>query len=133
MADEKKASSEVRTPLDGEAIVAALSDLRDEQAKLRAKVEGAFKEGGAITKLTNGLIDVQRQVGEAGPKIEKRLEALDAKVHPVSKVEKAVLIFGAVAITNLCLRLISGTSTLPMQHGVSTRSVLETLSYLVSP
>lgn len=133
MADEKQPSSEVPTPIDGAAVVAALNNLRDEQAKLRVKIEGAFKEGGAITKLTNGLLEVQREMGEAGPKIEKRFDVLEAKVHPVSKVEKAVLIFGAVAITNLCLRLISGTSALPVQHGVSTRSVLETLSYLVSP
>lgn len=128
-ADEKNVGSEgaVEDP-----VLKALNGLRTEQQKLRGSIEAVMKEGGPITKLANEMLELRKEIGQTGPIINARMDTLERKVHPVSRVEKAVLVVGAVAITNLALRLLSG-ATAPPQRGAAAPSLLEQLSYLVAP
>lgn len=111
-----------------------LSDLREGQKKLHERLDGMVKEGGTLTTFTNAVLKVGQDVSDTKTAIDKRIDVLERKVHPVGRVEKAVLVVGAVAITNLALRLISGGMAAPTQQGGSTlRSALQTFAYYVSP
>lgn len=120
------------TPRD-EGIAEALRALQKEQERLREKVEGAMKEGGPITMLANELLTIRTDIEKTVPAIEKSIEALRRSVHPVSKIEKMALVVGVVVITNLALRLISGTLESPFRHGTGARGILQGVSYLLTP
>lgn len=114
-------------------VARALRELRTEQTQLRLKVEGAMKEGGPITKLANELMEVRRDFTTLVPEMNGSIERLRREMHPVSRVEKMVLVVGAVVICNLALRLISGTLESPLRHGTSAKGLLQGISYLLTP
>jgi hypothetical protein len=116
-----------------QSLQSLLTDLRDGQKKLTERLDGIVKEGGTITTLTNVVLKVGQDVSDTKSSIDKRIDVLEGKVHPVGRVEKAVLVIGAVAITNLALRLISGGLQAPQQQVGSWRSALQTFAYYMSP
>jgi len=73
-------------------VAEALRDLKDEQAHLREKVELVMKEGGTLAKLADAVLGLRGEVAKTVP----ALEDLRRSVTPMGRIEKVVLLVGAL-------------------------------------
>lgn len=85
---------------------------------------------GALAKLANEVIAMRREVTKSTETSQTCINVLREKVQPVSWFEKALIVFGAVAVTNFVFRLLASAAT---SHASLPSTFLESVSRWVSP